>query len=111
SFARPAIALLAMADLSLPSFAGRSKRIGFTLALARCAAICAPITPAPSTAAWRTSIRLPAASPGRCAGDVLLLLGERVASVMGCLRRDSNERLNSTRFCEASGLECGHETP
>src|SRR5450432_793658 len=51
------IALLAMALLSLPSLAGRSKRIGFTLALARCAAICAPITPAPRTAAWRTRMR------------------------------------------------------
>src|SRR5690242_9556794 len=55
SFARPSIAFTAIADLSLPSFGARSNRIGFTLAFARCAAICAPMTPAPSTAALRMS--------------------------------------------------------
>src|SRR4051812_40378515 len=37
-----------------PSFAGRSNRITGTLTLTRWAAICAPITPAPSTATLRT---------------------------------------------------------
>src|ERR1700748_3185137 len=36
-----------------PSFAGRSNISTGTLALIRCAAICAPITPAPSTATLR----------------------------------------------------------
>ena len=36
-----------------PSFAGKSNRMVCTLALVRCAAICAPITPAPSTATLR----------------------------------------------------------
>src|SRR5690606_14041423 len=38
-----------------PSFAGRSNNTVSTPALVRCAAICAPITPAPSTATLRTS--------------------------------------------------------
>src|SRR5690606_24360756 len=45
------MAFLTMPFLS-PSFAGRSKRTTGTPALARCAAICAPMTPAPSTAAF-----------------------------------------------------------
>src|SRR3990172_8467550 len=40
--------------LGSPSFAGSSNNSVSTLALTRCAAICAPITPAPSTAALRT---------------------------------------------------------
>src|SRR5512134_3925538 len=63
SFARPSMAFLALAFLSLPS-AASSNRYGCTLALARCAAICAPITPAPSTAALRIRIRA-SASTGR----------------------------------------------
>ena len=39
-----------------PSFAGRSNRITGTLTLTRWAAICAPMTPAPSTATLRTII-------------------------------------------------------
>src|SRR5690606_23762955 len=54
SFARPAIALLAM-PLGSPSLAGRSDSTVSTPALVRWAAICAPMTPAPSTAARRTS--------------------------------------------------------
>src|SRR5688572_26274173 len=46
------MALLTMPFLS-PSFAGRSNRTVSTLALTRWAAICAPITPAPSTATLR----------------------------------------------------------
>src|SRR5205085_11377980 len=41
-----------------PSFAGRSNRITGTFTLTRWAAICAPITPAPSTATLRTWNRL-----------------------------------------------------
>src|SRR6187402_1572805 len=52
SLARLAIALRAM-PLFGPSFAGRSKSTVSTLAFVRCAAICAPMTPAPSTAALR----------------------------------------------------------
>src|SRR5215208_6025017 len=37
-----------------PSFAGRSNSTTGTLTLTRCAAICAPITPAPSTATFLT---------------------------------------------------------
>src|SRR3989338_5349689 len=51
SFFRPSSALLTM-PLGSPSRAGRSKRIVGTLELTRCAAICAPITPAPSTATF-----------------------------------------------------------
>ena len=40
-----------------PSFAGRSNKTTGTLQLTRCAAICAPITPAPSTATLRTGNR------------------------------------------------------
>src|SRR5205823_13513003 len=47
-----ALPILTFAFLSFPS-AASSKRIGFTFAFARCAAICAPITPAPRTAALR----------------------------------------------------------
>src|SRR5690606_7306463 len=39
----------------LPSLAARSNSTVSTPALARCAAICAPMTPAPRTAARRTS--------------------------------------------------------
>src|SRR5258708_1206313 len=75
SLARPSSAFFTLAFLSLPS-AANSNSSGFTLALARCAAICAPITPAPSTAALRMRMR-PAfaaapresdASPARGAG-------------------------------------------
>src|SRR3954468_14890539 len=41
-----------------PSFAGRSNKTTGTLTLTRCAAICAPITPAPSTATFFTWKRL-----------------------------------------------------
>src|SRR5688572_18981159 len=41
--------------LGSPSLAGSSKSTAGTLALTRCAAICAPMTPAPSTAALRTT--------------------------------------------------------
>src|SRR5690349_11716196 len=41
-----------------PSFAGRSNRTTGTFTLTRWAAICAPITPAPSTATLRTWNRL-----------------------------------------------------
>src|SRR5258706_10144869 len=40
-----------------PSFAARSNSTTGTLTLTRCAAICAPITPAPSTATLRTGNR------------------------------------------------------
>src|SRR5574337_1517527 len=53
SFFKPSSAFLTMPFLS-PSLAGRSKSTTGTLALARCAAICAPITPAPRTAAFLT---------------------------------------------------------
>jgi len=53
----PATARLAM-PLASPSFAGRSNRITGTSALAQWAAICAPITPAPSTATLRMMRRL-----------------------------------------------------
>src|SRR5690348_14432718 len=52
SLARLAIAFSAM-PLFGPSFAGRSNSTVSTPALVRCAAICAPMTPAPSTAALR----------------------------------------------------------
>src|SRR5690606_31886941 len=52
SLPRLAIALIAML-LFGPSFAGRSKRMVSTSALVRCAAICAPMTPAPRTATLR----------------------------------------------------------
>src|SRR3546814_161708 len=49
---------LAMARLTMPlrspSLAGRSNNTVSTLALTRCAAICAPMTPAPRTATLRT---------------------------------------------------------
>src|SRR5688500_7634005 len=54
SLPRLAIALRTTPSGS-PSFAGRSNNTVSTPALTRCAAICAPITPAPSTAALRTS--------------------------------------------------------
>src|SRR5437899_5481712 len=41
-----------------PSFAGRSNSTTGTLTLTRCAAICAPMTPAPSTATFFTLNRL-----------------------------------------------------
>src|SRR3989338_3385920 len=53
SFFRPSSALLTI-PLGSPSRAGRSNRMTGTLALTRCAAICAPITPAPRTATLRT---------------------------------------------------------
>ena len=53
SFARPSIALLTM-PFGSPSFAARSNSTTGTPALTRWAAICAPITPAPRTAALRT---------------------------------------------------------
>src|SRR6185437_10871106 len=52
SLARLAIALSAM-PLFGPSLAGRSNSTVSTPALVRCAAICAPMTQAPSTAALR----------------------------------------------------------
>src|SRR5690349_14314277 len=52
SFLRFSMAFSAMPLLG-PSFAGRSNSTVSTSALVRCAAICAPITPAPSTAALR----------------------------------------------------------
>src|SRR5689334_2952783 len=52
SLPRLATALATTPFLS-PSFAGRSNRIVSTLALTRWAAICAPMTPAPSTATLR----------------------------------------------------------
>src|SRR5690606_1442569 len=54
SLPRLPIALSTM-PFGSPSFAGRSNRTVSTPALVRCAAICAPMTPAPSTAARRTS--------------------------------------------------------
>src|ERR1700712_411188 len=56
SFFRPSIALVTMPFFG-PSLAGRSNRITGTLQLTRWAAICAPITPAPSTATLRTGNR------------------------------------------------------
>jgi len=53
SFFSPSIALRTM-SFGSPSFAASSKRMASTLALTRCAAICAPMTPAPRTAAFRT---------------------------------------------------------
>ena len=64
---------------------GRPGRTGAarTLALARCAAICAPITPAPSTAALRMMRR------GACARGAglaaALAAWSRVSSLMSCL--------------------------
>src|SRR5574337_316749 len=52
SFFRCSMALSAMPLLG-PSFAARSNSTVSTPALVRCAAICAPMTPAPSTAALR----------------------------------------------------------
>ncbi len=54
SFASPASALRTMPSGS-PSFAARSNSTTGTPTFARCAAICAPMTPAPSTAARRTA--------------------------------------------------------
>src|SRR5690348_14736799 len=56
SFFRFSIALSTM-PFGSPSLAGKSKSTVSTPALARCAAICAPMTPAPSTAARRISSR------------------------------------------------------
>src|SRR6516164_10037024 len=52
SFLSVSIAFSAMAFFG-PSFAGKSNSSTGTRALMRCAAICAPITPAPSTATLR----------------------------------------------------------
>src|ERR1700761_7339935 len=52
SFLRLSIAFSAM-PLFGPSLAARSNSTVWTPALVRCAAICAPMTPAPSTAALR----------------------------------------------------------
>src|ERR1700742_800772 len=52
SFLRLSIAFRAMPLLG-PSLAGRSNSTVSTPALVRCAAICAPMTPEPSTAALR----------------------------------------------------------
>src|SRR6195952_4481853 len=57
SFFKPSTALVTMPFFG-PSLAGRSNRMTGTLTLTRCAAICAPITPAPSTATLRTLNRL-----------------------------------------------------
>src|SRR6266849_7225695 len=66
SFFRFSIARLAT-PLGSPSLAVRSKSTTGTLAFARCAAICAPITPAPSTAVFLTCnvIGMPPAWPCR----------------------------------------------
>src|SRR6478735_3124795 len=66
SFFRFSIARLAT-PLGSPSLAVRSKSTTGTLAFARCAAICAPITPAPSTAVFLTCnvIGMPPAQPCR----------------------------------------------
>src|SRR5258708_11131667 len=86
SLARPSSAFFTLAFLSLPS-AANSNSSGFTLALARCAAICAPITPAPSAAALRMRMRSAFAaapresdaSPRRAAGA----RGVRVSDMSG----------------------------
>jgi hypothetical protein len=52
SFFKPSSALLTL-PFGSPSLAGNSNNIVSTLALTKCAAICAPITPAPSTATLR----------------------------------------------------------
>ncbi len=54
SFFRFSIAFRTMPFLG-PSFAGRSNSTTGTRAFTQCAAICAPITPAPSTATLRTT--------------------------------------------------------
>src|SRR5689334_9005278 len=56
SFFRPSTALVTMPFFG-PSRAGRSNSTTGTLTLTRWAAICAPITPAPSTATLRTGNR------------------------------------------------------
>src|SRR5688572_6944063 len=56
SFPRLATALATM-PLRSPSLAARSNRTVSTFALTRCAAICAPMTPAPSTATRRIGRR------------------------------------------------------
>src|SRR5215208_7748919 len=53
NFFRPSTAFATMPFFG-PSFAGRSNSTTGTLTLTRWAAICAPITPAPSTATLRT---------------------------------------------------------
>src|SRR4051812_47649077 len=64
-----------------PSLAGRSNSTTGTLTFTRCAAICAPITPAPSTATFFTwkrfvviAIPSPAAGvpPGRCSWSLYM---------------------------------------
>jgi len=57
SFFKPASAFLTT-PLGSPSLAGRSNNTTGTSALAQWVAICAPITPAPSTATLRTVILL-----------------------------------------------------
>jgi hypothetical protein len=57
SFLRPSTAFVTTPFFG-PSFAGRSNRMTGTFTLTRCAAICAPITPAPSTATFLTWNRL-----------------------------------------------------
>src|SRR6185312_14321848 len=73
SLARLAIALSAMPLLG-PSFAGRSNNTVSTPALVRCAAICAPMTPAPSTAALR--MRSAEYAEGDWRGDVVIGFSE-----------------------------------
>src|SRR4051794_13608576 len=79
------MALRALALLSGP-LAASSNRIGWTLALARCAAICAPMTPAPSTAALRMRMRCGSlrstAARRACASRRPISM---VLSVMSCL--------------------------
>jgi hypothetical protein len=53
SFFSPSIAFVTMPFFG-PSLAGRSNNTTGTLQFTRWAAICAPITPAPSTATFRT---------------------------------------------------------
>src|SRR2546423_15711982 len=56
SFFRPSMAFVTIPFFGL-SLAGRSNRTTGTFTLTRCAAICAPITPAPRTATLRTGNR------------------------------------------------------
>ena len=67
SLARPAIALVTRPfGIALLRRAGRTAATGMP-ALAKCAAICAPMTPAPSTAALRMSKRMEASTVGPAA--------------------------------------------
>src|SRR5664280_109383 len=63
SFFSPSTALVTMPFFG-PSLAGRSNSTTGTLTLTRCAAICAPMTPAPRTATLRTLNRFIAAPGG-----------------------------------------------